>query len=183
MKFNFIQSLDFASLLIITSSVFIFSALFASHKEKFKTFFILRLLVLCVLLLYLFNPVIKYSTNKYSEQTWALFFDNSSSIKFHKSPSLNSINLGINNFLDQLYNNSISFIPYSFDTELNSLKGELSGSGQTTNIGNISEYISQNKNKLAGAVIVSDGIPTEGVEPSLAFLNSGLPIHLSLIHI
>ena len=177
MKFNFIQSLDFASLLIITSSVFIFIALFTSHKEKFKTFFILRLLVLCLLLLYLFNPVIKYSTNKYSELPWALFFDNSSSIKFHKSPSLNSINLGIDNFLDQLYSKNISFISHSFDTEVKSLKGKLSGSGQTTNIGNIAEYISQNKNKLAGAVIISDGIPTEGVEPSLAFLNSGLPIH------
>ena len=118
MKFNFIQSLDFASLLIITSSVFIFIALFTSHKEKFKTFFILRLLVLCLLLLYLFNPVIKYSTNKYSELPWALFFDNSSSIKFHKSPSLNSINLGIDNFLDQLYSKNISFISHSFDTEV-----------------------------------------------------------------
>ena len=177
MKFNFIQSLDFASLLIIASSVFIFIALFTSYKEKFKTSFILRLLVLCLMLLYLFNPVIKYSTNKYSELTWALFFDNSSSIKFHKSPSLNSINLGIDNFLDKLYSKNISFTSHSFDTEVKSLKNKLSGSGQTTNIGNIAEYISQNKNKLAGAVIISDGIPTEGVEPSLAFLNSGLPIH------
>ena len=177
MKFILLQSFDFISFSIIISSVFIFIYLFNSYKLTYKAFFILRLSMICLMMFYLFNPVIKYSTNRYSELKWALFFDNSSSIKFHKSPSLNSINLGINSFKDQLKKNNIPFISHSFDSQIKLLKGKLSGDGQTTNIGNIAEYVSQNKNELAGAIIVTDGIPTEGAESSEIFQNLGLQVH------
>ena len=135
MKFIFLQSLDFISFSIIISSVFIFIYLFNSYKLTYKAFFILRLSMICLMMFYLFNPVIKYSTNRYSELEWALFFDNSSSIKFHKSPSLNSINLGIDSFKDQLSNTNIPFTSHSFDSQIKLLKGKLSGDGQTTNFG------------------------------------------------
>ena len=106
-----------------------------------------------------------------------IFFDNSSSIKFHKSPSLGSINLGINNFLRKFDDNDISYRPYSFHSKIEPLNGELDGNGQTTNIGNIADFLQQNKNKLAGSIIISDGIPTEGVDPSSLFKNLGLQIH------
>tara|TARA_B000000477_G_scaffold4439_1_gene3878 strand:- start:162 stop:2045 length:1884 start_codon:yes stop_codon:yes gene_type:complete len=129
------------------------------------------------MIFYIFNPVIKYSTDKYTDLKWAFFFDNSSSIKFHNSPSLSSINLGISELFDKLDDRNISLQPYSFDSEIRPLKGKLNGSGQTTNLGNIAEFIALNKNELAGTVIISDGIATEGVEPLLLFKNLGLKLH------
>jgi hypothetical protein len=129
------------------------------------------------MIFYIFNPVIKYSTDKYTDLKWAFFFDNSSSIKFHNSPSLSSINLGISELFDKLDDRNISLQSYSFDSGIRPLKGKLNGSGQTTNFGNIAEFIALNKNELAGTVIISDGIATEGIEPLLLFKNLGLKLH------
>jgi len=177
MNFNFLQQIDFISAFIIIISLIIFIYLFRIHGKKYRVFFILRISMLCLMMLYLFNPVLKYSTNKYRNLEWALFFDNSSSIKFHKSPSLGSINLGVSNFLNKFEDKDISYRPYSFHSKIEPLNGELSGKGQSTNIGNIAEFLQQNKNKLAGSIIISDGIPTEGVDPSSLFKNLGLQIH------
>ena len=77
-------------------------------------------------------------------------------IKFHKSPSLSSINLGINNFLKKFNDNDISFRAYSFHSIVEPLNGLLDGKGQTTNIGNISEFLEQNKNKKSDSLFIED---------------------------
>ena len=114
MKFNFLQQIDFISALIIILSLIIFIYLFRTYGKIYRGFFILRISILFLMILYLFNPVLRYSTDRYSSLEWALFFDNSSSIKFHKSPSLSSINLGIDNFLKMFNDNDISFKAFSF---------------------------------------------------------------------
>ncbi len=177
MKFNFLHQIDFISAFIAISSLFIFIYLFRTYGKIYRGIFILRTSILFLMILYLFNPVLKYYTNRYSSLEWALFFDNSSSIKFHKSPSLSSINLGVNNFLKKFNDKDISFSTYSFHSIVEPLNGQLNGKGQTTNIGNISEFLEQNKNKLAGSIIISDGIPTEGADPSLLFQDLDLKIY------
>jgi hypothetical protein len=177
MKFNFLQQIDFISAFIVISSLFIFIFLFRTYGKIYRGFFVLRTSILFLMILYLFNPVLKYYTNTYNSLEWALFFDNSSSIKFHKSPSLSSINLGINNFLKKFNDNDISFSTYSFHSKVEPLNGQLNGKGQTTNIGNISEFLEQNKNKLAGSIIISDGIPTEGADPSSLFQDLDLKVY------
>ena len=177
MNFNFLHQIDFISAFIAISSLFLFIYLFRTYGKIYRGFFILRTSILFLMILYLFNPVLKYYTNRYSSLEWALFFDNSSSIKFHKSPSLSSINLGVNNFLKKFNDKDISFSTYSFHSIVEPLNGQLNGKGQTTNIGNISEFLEQNKNKLAGSIIISDGIPTEGADPSLLFQDLDLKIY------
>ena len=177
MDFSFLEPIDFKVLFLIIFSVTVFIYLYNKYKETYKPFFIMRLSILFLMILYFFNPVIKYSTDNYSDLKWAFFFDNSSSIKFHKSPSLSSINLGLAEFLDQLRKKDISFTSYLFDSKISPLKGDLNGNGLTTNIGNISQYLEQNKNELAGSIIISDGIPTEGIEPSILFKDLGFQVH------
>ena len=177
MSFSFIESFDFASLSLIIFSFIVFAYLYKSYKDLYKLYFIIRILTLSIMIFYIFNPVIKYSTDKYTDLKWAFFFDNSSSIKFHNSSSLNSINLGISELFDKLDDRNISLQSYSFDSGIRPLKGKLNGSGQTTNLGNIAEFIALNKNELAGTVIISDGIATEGIEPLLLFKNLGLKLH------
>ena len=177
MDFSFLEHFDFNVVMLIILSLLIFIYLYSKYKDAYKALYILRLSILFLMILYIFNPVIKYSTDNYVNLKWAFFFDNSSSMKFHKSPSLSSINLGITEFLDKLRKKDISFTSYVFDSKISPSKGDLSGNGLSTNIGNIAKFLEQNKNELAGSVIISDGIPTEGVEPSKLFKNLGLQVH------
>ena len=174
MDFSFLEPIDFKVIILIILSLLIFIYLYSKYKVAYKALYVLRLSILFLMIIYIFNPVIKYSTDNYANLKWAFFFDNSSSIKFHKSPSLSSINLGVAEFLDQLRKKDISFTSYVFDSKISPSKGDLSGNGLSTNIGNIAKYLEQNKNELAGSVIISDGIPTEGVEPLILFKNLGL---------
>ena len=53
----------------------------------------------------------------------------------------------------------------------------MNGNGETTNIGNVAEFILENQNQLAGAVLISDGISTEGASPLNLFLDTKLPVY------
>ncbi len=177
MNFSFIESFDFTSLLLIIFSFIVFAYLYKSYKDIYRLYYIMRIVTLSIMIFYIFNPIVKYSTSKYTDLKWALFFDNSSSIKFHKSSSLSSINLGISELLDKLDDRNISFQSYAFDSGIRPFKGRLNGSGQTTNIGNIAEFLALNKNELAGTIIITDGVATEGIKPLLLFKNLDLKLH------
>jgi len=177
MNFKFLEALDLMTSILILFSIFIFIFLYKPYKNKYKAFFSFRIILLSLLLLFLFNPTINYSTEKQKILKWALFFDNSASMKYHKSPSLSSINLGAQELINRFKKEKISFDSYSFDSNVMPLKNELNGNGETTNIGNVAEFILENQNQLAGAVLISDGISTEGASPLNLFLDTKLPVY------
>ena len=74
-------------------------------------------------------------------------------MKYHKTPSLNSINIGIEELENRFSKEKVSFSSYSFDSKVSPLKNNLNGNGESTNIGNVAEYIIQNENKLAGVIL------------------------------
>ena len=176
MDFKFLESSDLITLVLLLFSFIVFIYIYKSYKDNFKILFTLRIFLITILIFSLFNPVINYSTEKQNILQWALFFDNSASMKYHKTPSLNSINLGIEELENRLNKEKVSFSSYSFDSKVSPLKNKLNGNGESTNIGNVAEYILQNENKLAGVILATDGIPTEGSNPLNAFKNSELPI-------
>ena len=177
MNFKLLEALDLMTSILILFSIFIFIFLYKPYKNKYKAFFSFRIILLLILLLFLFNPTINYSTEKQKILKWALFFDNSASMKYHKSPSLSSINLGAQELINRFKKEKISFDSYSFDSNVIPLKNELNGNGETTNIGNVAEFILENQNQLAGAVLISDGISTEGASPLNLFLDTKLPVY------
>jgi len=177
MNFKLLEALDLMTFILILFSILIFIFLYKQYKNQYKAFFSLRIILLSLLLLFLFNPTINYSTEKQKILKWALFFDNSASMKYHKSPSLSSINLGAQELINRFKKEKISFESYSFDSNVIPLKKELNGNGETTNIGNIAEFILENQNQLAGAVLISDGISTEGASPLNLFLDTKLPVY------
>ena len=177
MNFKLLEALDLMTSILILFSIFVFIFLYKPYKNKYKAFFSFRIILLLLLLLFLFNPTINYSTEKQKILKWALFFDNSASMKYHKSPSLSSINLGAQELINRFKKEKISFDSYSFDSNVMPLKNELNGNGETTNIGNVAEFILENQNQLAGAVLISDGISTEGASPLNLFLDTKLPVY------
>jgi len=177
MNFKLLEALDLMTSILILFSIFIFIFLYKPYKNKYRRFFSFRIILLFILILFLFNPTINYSTEKQKILKWALFFDNSASMKYHISPSLSSINLGAQELINRFKKEKISFDSYLFDSNVVPLKKELNGNGETTNIGNVAEFILENQNQLAGAVLISDGISTEGASPLKLFLDTKLPVY------
>ena len=177
MNLKLLEALDLMTSILILFSIFIFIFLYKSYKNEYRTFFLFRIILLFFLIFFLFNPAINYSTEKQKILKWALFFDNSASMKYHKSPSLSSINLGAQELINRFKKEKISFDSYLFDSNVVPLKKELNGNGETTNIGNVAEFILENQNQLAGAVLISDGISTEGASPLKLFLDTKLPVY------
>jgi hypothetical protein len=74
-----------------------------------------------IILFLLLNPVLNISYQSDRILNWNIFLDNSSSIKYHKTPSLNSIKSGYQAIKDKLlskmnelneifFSNNLSFI-------------------------------------------------------------------------
>ena len=126
----------------------------------------------------LLNPVITFSGNKEKKLDWAIFIDNSASIKYHQIPSINAVQLGIESLVNKLEEKNISYHLYQFSDDIQKVNSpKLIGDGVTTNIGIIPETIKQVQNQLAGAVIISDGLITEGKNPIKDFQQFNFPIH------
>ena len=126
----------------------------------------------------LFNPVINFSDEKEKKLDWAIFIDNSASIKYHQTPSINAVQLGIESLVNKLSEKDISYHLYQFADNIQKVNSpQLIGNGVTTNIGIIPETIKQLGNQIAGAVIISDGLITEGKDPIKDFQEFDFPIH------
>ena len=126
----------------------------------------------------MFNPVINFSDEKEKKLDWAIFIDNSASIKYHQTPSINAVQLGIESLVNKLSEKDISYHLYQFADNIQKVNSpQLIGNGVTTNIGIIPETIKQLGNQIAGAVIISDGLITEGKDPIKDFQEFDFPIH------
>jgi len=150
-----------------------------SNKKWYKLLLALRSISILILILLLFNPVIIISSKNNKELIWNIFVDNSSSIKYHKTPSINSIKSGIQEFTDILTEKNISFNTFLFDNNISLLgSSNLNGDGISTNIGKVLDSIIDQGNNSAGAILISDGIITEGNNSIEDLASITTPIHV-----
>ena len=80
-----------------------------SHEKWYSLLLGIRTIVLFFLIILLLNPVLNLSGENEKELHWAIFVDNSASIKYHKTPSLNSIKSGYQEIRAKLLEKNISF--------------------------------------------------------------------------
>jgi len=129
--------------------------------------------------LLLLNPVLNISYQSDKILNWNIFLDNSSSIKYHKTPSLNSIKSGYEEIKDKLLKKNISFNSFIFDDKIDLIQASnFDGGGLTTNFWKVLDLIIDSENNLAGAIIISDGIITEGKNSVDDLINLKIPIHV-----
>ena len=79
------------------------------HEKWYSLLLGIRTLVLFFLVILLLNPVLNLSGENEKELHWAIFVDNSASIKYHKTPSIQAIQSGIQSFVDRLSEKNISY--------------------------------------------------------------------------
>ncbi|MBC8346329.1 MAG: hypothetical protein ISR82_02915 [Candidatus Marinimicrobia bacterium] len=180
MHFSFLHETDLILWVILFMGVgltfFLYKIL--SNERWYQLLLSIRAIVLLLLIILLLNPVLNFSGEKEKELKWAIFVDNSASIKYHQTPSIHAIQSGINSLTNRLTEKNIPYDLYQFADKINKLNGpNLEGKGVTTNLGIVSEKIIQDKNDLAGAVIISDGLITEGKNPLREFQQLNFPVH------
>ena len=175
MAFQFLSSSNLLIFILIFLSLIIFTAIYNTYRKQNKSHFLFRLALLSIFIFLLFNPVISYTSKKNKALSWAFFFDNSASLKYHISPSLVSINSGLDEIVDKIKKEEIENELFTFDSIISEKTSPITGNGQTTNLGKLADFIS--KREFAGSVIFTDGISTEGIEPILTFNNLDTPIY------
>ena len=180
MDFEFLYQADLVLWIILFIGTGLFVYLYKIiFNEKWHQFLIsYRIIIFFILGILLFNPVINFSDEKEKKMDWAIFIDNSASIKYHQTPSINAVQLGIESLVNKLSEKDISYHLYQFADNIQKVNSpQLIGNGVTTNIGIIPETIKQLGNQIAGAVIISDGLITEGKDPIKDFQEFDFPIH------
>lgn len=180
MDFEFLYQADLVLWIILFIGTGLFVYLYKIiFNEKWHQFLIsYRIIIFFILGILLFNPVINFSDEKEKKLDWAIFIDNSASIKYHQTPSINAVQLGIESLVNKLSEKDISYHLYQFADNIQKVNSpQLIGNGVTTNIGIIPETIKQLENQIAGAVIISDGLITEGKDPIKDFQEFDFPIH------
>ena len=180
MDFEFLYQADLVLWVILFIGTGLFVYLYKIiFNEKWHQFLIsYRIIIFLILGILLFNPVINFSGEKEKKMDWAIFIDNSASIKYHQTPSINAVQLGIESLVNKLSEKDISYHLYQFADNIQKVNSpQLIGNGVTTNIGIIPETIKQLGNQIAGAVIISDGLITEGKDPIKDFQEFDFPIH------
>ena len=180
MDFEFLYQADLVLWVILFIGTGLFVYLYKIiFNEKWHQFLIsYRIIIFFILGILLFNPVINFSDEKEKKLDWAIFIDNSASIKYHQTPSINAVQLGIESLVNKLSEKDISYHLYQFADNIQKVNSpQLIGNGVTTNIGIIPETIKQLENQIAGAVIISDGLITEGKDPIKDFQEFDFPIH------
>ena len=180
MDFEFLYQADLVLWVILFIGTGLFVYLYKIiFNEKWHQFLIsYRIIIFFILGILLLNPVINFSGEKEKKLDWAIFIDNSASIKYHQTPSINAVQLGIESLVNKLSEKDISYHLYQFSDNIQKVNSpQLIGNGVTTNIGIIPETIKQLENQIAGAVIISDGLITEGKDPIKDFQEFDFPIH------
>ena len=180
MDFEFLHEADLVLwiFLFIGTGLFLYLYKILFNEKWYQLLISYRIIIFFILGIMLLNPVINFSGNKEKKLDWAIFIDNSASIKYHQMPSINTVQLGIESLVNKLEEKNISYHLYQFSDDIQKVNSpKLIGDGVTTNIGIIPETIKQVQNQLAGAVIISDGLITEGKNPVKDFQQFNFPIH------
>ncbi len=180
MDFEFLHEADLVLwiFLFIGTGLFLYLYKILFNEKWYQLLISYRIIIFFILGIMLLNPVITFSGNKEKKLDWAIFIDNSASIKYHQMPSINTVQLGIESLVNKLEEKNISYHLYQFSDDIQKVNSpKLIGDGVTTNIGIIPETIKQVQNQLAGAVIISDGLITEGKNPIKDFQQFNFPIH------
>ncbi len=172
--------LALASAILILYSLYIYRytvPVVSPVFRKFLTF--IRISALLLLLFALFEPVLFVTHTEEKLSSNILFIDKSSSITIEDSTERHrAITDLVETLDDNLKGNSKIFL---FDDDLKECPADsvnyINFDGNLTNYSVITDYISESEDNIASAVLISDGIITDGKNPIHDAGNLGIPFY------
>ena len=115
---------------------------------------------------------------KYNELEWNIYVDNSVSISYHPTLSLQTIKTELEQILYAISKKNIFSNLFSFSQKVNEIENtnQFDGTGSSTDLGSVLNHIHFNQNNLAGAIIITDGQNNHGIDPLKLIDNIKVPI-------
>ena len=156
-----------AVIVLLLYSYFIYKFTIPTLSKGIRyTLIAVRFICLTIILLLLFEPTIGITNSNTLKRNTFIFTDNSNSITL--SDSSKNISL-VRNLISEL--KEVSEYQYVFGNRVDSLKeGENANlllNDQRTNFSQLFDFLKSNEKQISSAVIISDGIITEGSDPSI----------------
>ena len=183
MSINFLNSIDFIiislfSIFLISIVIFFYNIKKKKYKKWYVNILIFRHLIFISLIALLLNPILNFYSFETRKLMLGIFVDNSASMKLHQQPAFNNFKSDLNNFFKKIESENIPYESYLFDRSVKPFyQSSLNGNGLTTNLSEVANNIDNNKN-LFGALIFTDGVATEGINPIKSFDEIKIPVHV-----
>ncbi|MEG8945745.1 vWA domain-containing protein [Rosettibacter firmus] len=176
---NFVYLIIFF-LILAAYSFFIYKHTLPKVSSPVKTFLIiLRSLTIILILLLVFEPIVTIAYKKIIKPKIYVYVDNSKSIVVKDSlkrikDNINAVKelITVNNSEFNIHTFGVKVVPLSPDS-LNKINNNES----LTNFNNVISHLSKSEDNIAAAVIISDGIITEGTNPVYDAEKLNIPIY------
>lgn len=182
MSLGFFHPVDqtFWILFFTAAAVLYWVGMILFSERWYRVLIIFRSIVFLSLLLLLLQPVLTVNKEQTQSRGWLFFVDNSVSMRYHQTPSLQSINTNLHNLFSQLERLKRKFKIFMFSDSIAAVQetAQVQAEGVTTDLGSVVSKIQSEQNRIAGAVIVSDGQPTQGEDPVQLLSSITVPIHV-----
>lgn len=164
--------------LLIVFSVFIYRYTLPKVSQGLKLLLtIIRALILVLILLLIFEPLLSISSRSSEKKSTLLLIDNSRSISAKDSTKRSE---SIQNLISKLNSEgTLNLRVFSFGKKIDSLAAgepKLSFDEQLTNYSSLIDFFKKNEASANSAVLISDGIITEGSNPSYQFEKMQFPM-------
>ena len=166
--------------IILTAfSFFIYKYTIPKISFRLRTLLIIiRSLIFGLILFLIFEPVLSFIKKEKVESGTYVYIDNSNSIA--AKDSSNRIAKTISLIDDLNSSRGINAKFFTFGKKIDSLdpgeKGKINFGAQQTNFFNIIDHIRKNNARINSVVILSDGIITEGIDPTYQAEKLQIPI-------
>ena len=183
MSIDFLNSIDITIItstviFLISLSIFFYNVKRNKYKRWYINILVFRHFIFLILITLLLNPILNFYSFVSTKLMLGIFVDNSASMKLHQQPVFNNFKSDLNNFFKKIKSENIPFESYLFDRSVKPFyQSSLNGDGSTTNLSEVAKNIDNNKN-LYGALIFTDGVATEGVNPIKSFDEINIPVHV-----
>ena len=183
MSIDFLDSIDLIIIIsflifLISVSIFFYNIKKKIYKKWYINILILRHFIFLSLIILLLNPILNFYSFETTKLMLGIFVDNSGSMKLHQQPVFNNFKSDLNNFFKKIEKENIPYESYLFDRSVRPFyQTGLNGNGLTTNLSEVAKNIDNNKN-LYGALIFTDGVATEGVNPIKSFDDIKIPVYV-----
>ena len=166
------------AVMLATFSVFIYRYTLPKVSKGLKlTLTIIRALIFVLVLLLIFEPLLSISKRSFEKKSTYLLIDNSKSISAKDSTKRSQ---AIKNLISKLNSEKVLNLKViSFGKEIDSLAAEnpkLSFDEQLTNYSSLIDFFKKNEASINSVALVSDGIITEGADPSYQFERMQFPL-------
>ena len=172
---------EFWLILFLCLIGFIFSFYQVSDQKKLRPIIILRGILILILVLLFLDPKVEVTTKNSNDLKWHLYLDRSLSMSYHTHPSVGSLVSGFDQILEKIERKDVPIKIFGFGSDLDTswTVGDKQIRDGSTDLGQVLNHIRSNeKNDLAGSVIITDGQVNLGAEIPSENLNINSPIHI-----